>query len=378
MSKNNIRVGVVGTGFIGTVHIENLRRLPNVEVVSITTTQDTTKVRDQFNVESVFNDYKEMIDQSALDVIHICSPNYTHAEITLYALDHGVNVFCEKPMALSIEEAQQMTDKLKEKNLKGGLNFHNRFFATVKEMKEREIGDIISVHGQYIQDWLLLQEDYSWRLISKESGDTRAVADIGSHWFDLAQFTSGHKIVEVMADFKTQYPTRMKQIGTIETFKKSDDDAQFEEIEIDTEDVAAILVRFDNGAIGTVMVSQMAAGEKNNYSLTLSGTKNSLTWKAIDSNRLFIGHRNEPNQILEKDPSLLSGNASHLSAYPGGHFEGFADAFKHAFIDFYQHLQNDEYTPSYATFEDGLYITKIIQAVFESAKQNKWIEVESL
>ena len=373
---NKRRVGVVGTGFIGAVHIENLRRLPNVEVVSIMTTQNLEETKKKYNVENVYDDVYKMIDESNLDVIHICSPNYTHAIIAIYALDKGVNVFCEKPMALTVEESEQMLKAQKRNNLLAGLNFHNRFFATVSEMRHQDIGEPISVHGQYIQDWLLYQEDYSWRLISKESGNTRAIGDIGSHWFDLAQFTTGLKITEVLAEFKTQYPIRKKQRGTTETFQKADETAEFDDIPIDTEDIASVIVKFENGATGNVFISQMVAGQKNNYTLTISGTKSSLTWQSIDANNLFIGHRNEPNQILTKDPSLLNTNTAHLSAYPGGHFEGFGDAFRHVFIDFYKHLDNPNHTPCYATFEEGVYLSKIIQAVYESAQSRTWVTVE--
>ena len=375
-----IRVGIVGSGFIGVVHVETLRRLGNIEVVALTDSNDAKAKADQMSIPYAFDNYKKMLDEVELDAIHICTPNFTHYEIAMAAMEKGIHVLCEKPMAFTVDEALKMNEKAKEKEIVHGINFHNRFYPVINHLKyaikENELGEIFSIHGGYIQDWLLHQTDYSWRLLSKESGKTRAVADIGSHWIDIVEFVTGLKAVEVFAEFKIVYEERLKPLKPIETFSKSKlsmDD--YEKVPMDTEDVACIMIRFDNGAIGNATIHQMFAGKKNKITLFIAGKNKSFEWDSDNSNNAVLGERDTWNHVITKDASLLHPSSSSLSSYPGGHVEGFADAFKHGFKAFYDQVSNPTLVTDYANFETGVRIMNICDKLYESAQTHTWVKL---
>lgn len=364
------KIAVIGTGFIGLAHIDALRRVKNVEISAVCDTVGAGGKAGAFNIPHFFSDYQEMIDSIPLNAVHISTPNNTHFPIAMYAIEHGINVICEKPFTTSIEQAEVLVDAANKAGVSAAVNLHNRFYPMANEMKRLigrgETGDIISITGGYVQDWLQYETDFNWRLLSKNSGPTRIVGDIGSHWIDLAQFVSGLKIVEVFAEFNYVYPERILV----------NKDGKQERIAIDTEDMAAILFRFENGALGDCFVSSMQAGRKNKTFLTVAGKKCALTWDSEDSNNLEIGFRSEPNRTLTKDPSLLDPDTAPLSSYPGGHVEGFPDAFKNHFQHFYDSIDDKSITPEYASFADGLYEMKILEAIFESSKTRSWVKVK--
>lgn len=374
------KVGIVGSGFIGAVHVETLRRLPNIEVVALTDSNNAREKADALNIPYAFSHYQEMLDQVELDSIHICTPNFTHYEIAMAAMEKGIHVLCEKPMAFSTEEASLMLAKAIEKKVVHGVNFHNRFYPVINHLKnvvkENQLGEIFSIHGGYIQDWLLNQTDYSWRLVSKESGKTRAVADIGSHWVDIVEFITGLKAVEVFAEFKIVYEDRLKPIKPIATFSKatlSMDD--YEKVPMDTEDIACIMIRFDNGAIGNATIHQMFAGKKNKITVFIAGKDMSVEWDSDNSNNAILGRRDEWNLTITKDPSLLHPASSSLSSYPGGHVEGFGDAFRHGFIAFYDKIENLDKENDFATFVTGKRIMLICDKLYESAQTHTWVKI---
>lgn len=368
------RTGIVGAGFIGIAHVEALRRLGDVDVVAICDRFGVEKKAESLSIENAYTDYKKMIDDLDLDFVHICTPNNTHYDIAKYALENNTNVVLEKPMTFTVEEAEELTKLANDKKLVNAINFHNRLYPTnihLKNLvKNSELGDIISVSGAYLQDWLLYDTDYSWRLNKKESGLTRAVADIGSHWMDLVEYLSGLKITEVFAEFKTHYLKRKKPLGHIEAFSKDKSD-QYEEIEIDTEDVAMLMFRFNNGAIGSASISQMMAGHKNNLSVQLSGTKASASWSLSDLENIHLGLRDEANKVIPKDASITADAASAID-YPSGHTEGFADAIKQVFKEVYHQPE----TKHYAHFEDGLRQMILCDKIYQSATEGKWISVK--
>jgi len=368
------RTGIVGAGFIGIAHVEALRRLGNIDVVALSERYNCKEKAKQLFIEHAYEDFKKMIDEQELDFVHICTPNNTHFQIAKYALENNINVILEKPMTFTVEEAEILTKLVDENNLINAVNFHNRLYPTSIHIKNliqtKEIGDIITINGSYLQDWLLYDTDYSWRLNSKESGLTRAVADIGSHWMDLVEYLTGLKIVEVLAEFKTQYPIRKKPIGNVESFsnKKNDD---YEPVEIDTEDLALLVFKFNNGAIGSSTISQVSAGNKNNLNVQISGTKASLNWSLPDLENIHVGYRDQPNKIIPKDYSMTSDATSAID-YPAGHTEGFPDAIKQVFKEVYNQ-PNDKH---YADFSDGLRQMVLSDKIYESAKNRKWIKIE--
>ena len=240
-----------------------------------------------------------------------------------------------------------------------------------------DIGKTHWVHGYYIQDWLLYPNDYNWRL-EKEGGESRCVADIGSHWCDLAGYITGSRIAEVLADYTTVFPTRQKPKGTREAFAQSSGNEEFDDYPVDTEDFASVLLRFENGMKGSFSVSQVSAGHKNGLEIEVDGGKAALAWKQERPNELWIGHRNRANELLLKDPSLLVPEARQFASYPGGHNEGFPDTFKQLYSEFYRVLQGGDLNASalFPTFADGHYELLLGEAILKSAKEERWVSLD--
>lgn len=376
-----LRAAVAGVGFIGAAHIEAIRRLGYVDVVAICVRRGADEIAEKLNVPKAYADYKEMIDNENLDVLHVCTPNISHFEIAKYAIERGVHVLCEKPLAFTVEQAQELTKLAAEKNVVNGVNFHCRYYPMIRQMKEMidrdAIGDIISIHGGYLQDWLLLDTDYSWRIDSDKSGKSRAVADIGSHWVDAVEFVTGLKIKRVFADFATFYPTRRKPLQKVETFaNKVETVTEYEEYKVDTEDYAQVLLEFDNGAKGNMIVSQMYAGRKNQMLISVAGKKQALYFDSEALNELWLGSRDTYNQTIVKDPALMEPAAARdTNFYPGGHVEGFPDAFAGNFRAFYDKVLGRG-NSCCATFADGLREMKLCEAMVKSAKEGRWVDVD--
>ncbi|MCL1812839.1 MAG: Gfo/Idh/MocA family oxidoreductase [Treponema sp.] len=375
------RVGVVGVGFIGTAHIEQLRRLGNVDVAAITETIDTQKKTDALSVPKGYSDYKEMIDKENLDCVHICTGNNTHYEIADYALDKGVNVICEKPLTLTSAEAEKLVKKAKEKGLVNAVNYNCRFYPMVYQMREMiragEVGDVYTIHGGYLQDWLYFDTDYNWRLEPELSGASRAFSDIGTHWLDLVEFVTGLKVTEVLADLNTFHKTRKKPLKPIETFSgmalRPED---YQVVSIGTEDYATVLFHFENGARGCCNISQVFAGRKNQMLVSIGGSKCALHWDSENSNSLWVGRRETLNGEYVKDPSVLKPEVGKVTSYPGGHVEGFPDTFKQNFVKIYQAIAAGKQTEGeYATFENGLKEMVFCEKVLQSDKEKRWVTI---
>jgi predicted dehydrogenase len=376
-----LRAGIVGAGFIGAVHIEQLRRLGNVEAAALAEAADPRGKAEALSVPAGYGDYREMIDRENLDCIHICTPNSTHFEIALYALEKGVHVVCEKPMTCTVAEAEQLAAKAKEKGLVNAINFNCRFYPLAYQIREMvrsgELGNIYTIHGSYLQDWLYLDTDYSWRLEPELSGASRAFSDIGSHWLDLVEFTTGLRAVEVLADFAVFHKTRKKPLKAVETYSgmalRPED---YQEIPVATEDYATVLFHFDNGAHGCCNISQVFAGRKNQMVVAIGGSKCAVHWDSEHSNALWVGRREAMNGELVKDPSILKPGTAEITGYPGGHVEGFPDTFKQNFRKIYAAIaQGRQAKGEYATFEDGLREMIFCEKIVQSAKENRWVEI---
>ena len=374
------KAGVVGTGFVGKIHVETIRRLGNVEVVAVADMAGAKEAAGALNVPNYFSDYKEMIEKMDLDMIHICTPNNTHFEIAMYAMEHGVNVLCEKPMTTNIPDAEILARKARETGLVAALNYHNRFYPMNHHLRnvirDGELGDVFSITGTYTQDWLLNITDYSWRLSEKESGRTRTVADIGSHWMDLVEFVSGQRITAVCADFTIIHPVRKKpkkQVLAFSTdvFKPED----YEDIPVHTEDCASVLFRFANGAKGSAFFSQVIAGKSVAIDYCIGGYKKSAQWNSELCNKLTIGRKDSFCEVSEKGPVTVHPDSRSVVAYPIGHLEGFPDAFKQCFRQVYDSIGNPDSPRDYATMEDGLHEMILCEKIFESNEKQKWIEI---
>ena len=375
------RTCVIGVGFIGAAHIEALRRLGNVDVVAISDIPNAEKKAAAHCVPKGYDDYREMIDVEKPDVVHICTPNVAHYEMAMYAMERGISVVCEKPLTKTLDEAKKLTAYAREHKIVTGVNFNCRWYPQIMQAKAMvqsgEVGDIYTVHGAYLQDWLYLDTDYSWRLEPEMSGASRAFADIGSHWIDMVESVTGLRAVEVFSDFATFHKTRRKPLKPIETYSgmalRPED---YEEKKIDTEDYCTVLFKFDNGAHGTCTISQVFAGRKNQILMDVGGSKCALHWDSEDSNELWIGRRETFNQKAAKDPSILSRLAASSISYPGGHVEGVPETFKQNFKAIYAAVgAGDTSRGLFATLDDGLREMTLCEAVVKSAREGGWVRV---
>jgi len=379
-----ISVGVVGAGFIGPVHIQALRRMPYVKVTALAETDEETACQKagMCGIDRYYGSYEAMLVEGDIDVVHVCSPNNLHAPMAKKALLAGKHVVCEKPLAISADEARDLVETAKKSGLVNALHFNVRYYPLIRQLKtmvqKNEMGKIFSIHGSYLQDWLFYETDYNWRLESKMSGKSRAVADIGSHWMDLVEYVSGIRIVEVMADFATVHRLRKKPLRPVETYAgKILAPEDYADVEIDTEDYASMLFHFENGERGALTVSQVSAGRKNRIYFELDASKKSAAWDSEMPNQLWIGRRDGNNEILMKDPSLFYPEARSLVSLPGGHQEGFNDTSVQLFGECYADIRSGgpSAVPSYPTFADGLREILLCDCILESQAQKKWVAV---
>ncbi|MBX2841832.1 MAG: Gfo/Idh/MocA family oxidoreductase [Flammeovirgaceae bacterium] len=379
-----IKVAVAGVGFIGPAHIEALRRIPNIEVVAMFhpfEAEAKEKAMD-LGIPNAYADYAEMLDKEALDCVHVCTPNNLHFPMAKQALEKGIHVVCEKPLATTVAEAEELVALAESKGLVNAVHFNLRYYPIVRQMKtmreKGQLGEVYSIMGSYLQDWLFFETDYNWRLEPDKSGESKAIADIGSHLMDVIEYISDLKITQVMADFSTIHKTRKKPLKPVETYSgKALNPEDYVDVPINTEDFATVMLRFDNGNKGVVTVSQVAAGRKNRLSLEIAGSKETFSWCSESPNELWIGKRDAPNQLLMRDPSLFEPEARSVVSFPGGHNEGFPDTSKQIFKEIYADVKagKPSATPTYPIFKDGLRELLLCDKIVESHKKEAWVTV---
>ncbi|MBO8136268.1 Gfo/Idh/MocA family protein [Dickeya fangzhongdai] len=381
-----INVGIIGSGFIGPAHIEAIRRLGFVNVVALcdSTLELAQEKARQLAIPHAYGDVDALLNHPGLEVVHNCTPNYLHAAINRQAMLAGKHIFSEKPLCMTSEEARELVALAQEKGIVHGVSFVYRHFAMVQQaasmIRQETLGRLFAVHGGYLQDWMLYETDYNWRVDAAKGGLSRTVADIGSHWCDTIQFVTGRKIVEVMADLSTVYPTRKASRHAAATFGGPDAAAaEYEDKPVTTEDFAAILLRFDDGSRGSLTVSQVSAGRKNRLHFEVNGGRASLAWDQELPQNLWIGQRDRPNQLLCDDPGLMNADVSSQAHFPGGHIEGWPDAFKNMMLRFYTYLRDGKQPQvdpcDFATFHDGATIMYIIDAIVRSHQEQRWIAI---
>jgi predicted dehydrogenase len=376
-----VKVGVFGTGFMGRVHVEALRRLGTVEVVGIAgrTAEKSRAFAEAQSIPRWTDDYRELLKDSEIDAVHICSPNDLHYPMAKAAIGAGKHVLCEKPLASTVAEAVEMAALAADKKLANCTLYNIRAYPQVQNMRRMresgDFGDIHVVHGTYSQDWLLYDTDWNWRI---ESGTSRTFADIGTHWCDLVEHVTGLRITSLCADLQTFHKMRKKPRESIETFAgKVLRPVAFDEVPIATEDFVAMTFRMGETTRGAVTVSQIATGRKNRLFVEVNGSKASAAWNAEQPDELWIGHRNTPNEIIIKDPTLARGDAAEYADLPGGHSEGYDDTFKQVFRRFYRTVIDRDAAVEYPTFEDGIRQMRILDAVLESSKKHAWVTLNS-
>uniref|UniRef100_UPI0040486CD7 Gfo/Idh/MocA family protein n=1 Tax=Algoriphagus sp. TaxID=1872435 RepID=UPI0040486CD7 len=381
--SQTIKAAIVGTGFIGPAHLEALRRIPNVEVVALVEVNQelADEKAKQLGIPRAYV-FADMLNQADIDVVHICTPNFLHYSQAKAVLEAKKHVICEKPLAISLAEAEDLVKIAKTSGLVNAVHFNLRYYPMVRQMKvmreKGELGEVYSIMGSYLQDWLFLQTDYNWRLEPDKSGDSRAIADIGSHLLDITEYVTGLRITQVMADFSTVHKTRLKPLKVIETYSgKMLTPADYQEVPINTEDHATVLLRFDNGSKGSITVSQVNAGRKNRLNIEIAGSVSAIEFNSERPNELWIGKREKANEQLMKDPSLVHREVSSLVSFPGGHNEGFPDTSKQLFKEVYAAIlagKQPEH-PSYPTFADGWRELLIGERIVESNKKQAWVTI---
>ena len=378
---SDIGAAVVGTGFIGVVHVEALRRL-GVQVYGVVGSSHARAAEraTALRLPPAYESFEAMLADSRVDVVHITTPNHLHYPQAAAALAAGKHVVCEKPLAMTSAETGELVRLAQASGLVHAVNFNIRFYPICRHLhqlvREGGLGDVRLVSGHYLQDWLLLDTDWNWRLEPELGGSLRAVADIGSHWMDLTSHITGQRIVSVMADLKTFIPVRRQPVGPVETFARESSGATTART-IATEDCATILLRYENGAIGNLTLSQISAGRKNALEFEIDGSTSAAAWHSQRPDDLWIGHRERPNELLPRDPGLLNAEGRAAAGLPAGHNEGYADTFKALYRAVYGAVAGDGRSePDYPTFADGHESMLACEAVARSARQGSWALVE--
>jgi predicted dehydrogenase len=373
----------VGTGFIGPVHVEALRRLgrPMVGIVG-SSPERGRSAAGKLNIVRAYDSFADMLADQLVTVVHLTSPNRAHFEQCRQALVAGKHVICEKPLAMTGAESAELVALAERLPLVAAVNYNVRYYPLCQEAKARiadgQLGPIYHVLGSYQQDWLLRDTDFNWRVLAEEGGELRAMADIGTHWLDLVTSVTGLEVESVCADLRTFVPTRRRAAGPVETFQgKLTAARDTEAVAIRTEDYGSVLLRFRGGASGAFAVSQVAAGRKNCLRYEVAGARASLAWDSERPDELWIGHRDSPNALLSRDPALLHPAARPFASYPGGHNEGFADTFKQLFREVYDYIEaGDAQAPRrFPTFRDGHREVVLCEAILKSHRERTWVDV---
>jgi predicted dehydrogenase len=381
-----IKTAIIGTGFMGRVHLETVRRVEHVDAVAIAgrNVEAARKLAAAFSIPTVSADYRDLLNDPSIDAVHICTPNAQHFPMAKEALRSGKHVLCEKPLAISVAEAEELV-KLAAQNRRRNCVCHNlRYYPMVQQMRRMretgELGDILVVQGTYSQDWLLYETDWNWRVETGAGGPSRCMADIGSHWFDMAEHVTGLRVGSLCADLQTFYSTRKQPKNAVETFSNKLSAAQeYMETPVYTEDFGSVIFHMGARTRGAMVASQISAGRKNRLSIEVYGTRSSVAWDQERPDELWAGRRDSANQIFIKDPSLLEPAARTFADLPGGHSEGYDDTFKQVFRRFYASIAApdaaSDATMEYPQFVDGLRQLTIIDAELKSHRTRSWIDV---
>jgi predicted dehydrogenase len=372
---------VVGAGFIGPVHVEALRRL-GVRVTGILgcDQRESQSAQRSLGLPRAYQSFDEVLADPSAEAVHLAVPNVLHYEMAKKTLEAGKHVMCEKPLAMNAKESAELVALARSKQQAAGVCYNIRFYPLnleARDMARRgELGEVYAINGSYVQDWLFFDTDYNWRVLAEQGGELRAVADIGTHWMDLVTSITGLEVEAVLADLSTVHPIRRRPEGEVETFTgKMGAKRQTRPVAITTEDYGAILFRFRGGARGSLWVSQVTAGRKNCIRYEIAGSKCALAWNSESPNELWIGRREEASRLLIRDPALLGDFARHYANYPGGHNEGFPDAFKQCFRAFYEYVAAGDFAavPVFPTFEEGHREIRLCEAILASHRQQKWV-----
>lgn len=375
---HSLRAGIIGSGFIAPVHIEALSRI-GVRATAICGSERARHVAERWDVPHVFTgyDFQSLVTSPEVDVVHITSPNRHHHAQSLAALAAGKHIVCEKPLAMTTAETAEIVEAAQQSGRVFAVNYNVRFYPAVLQMRAMaqrgDLGEIIHVNGSYMQDWLLKESDYNWRVLSSESGELRAVGDIGTHWLDTVGFILGAPVVEVLADLSTFHRSRKRPMGEVQTFSNTAA-ARTEDCLVDTEDFASVLLAYGNGARGNLAVSQVAAGRKNCLRVEIYGSKQSAWWDSQNPELLHYGRRDAGNAAVLRGSAEFS-DTTGFTDYPAGHAEGFPDGFKMLFRDIYTAIASGRCDGLFADAAAGHEELRLCEAILQSHRERRWISL---
>ena len=372
-----LQAAIAGTGFIGRVHARSLR-LAGAELagVAASSPESAAAAAAELGAGRAFDSADELVRDPGIDVVHICTPNHLHLPLTEAALAAGKHVICEKPLAVDASGAQRLAEAASESGLQAAVPFVYRYYPTVREARERvrtgRLGALHLLHGTYLQDWLLRPDDTNWRVDGELGGASRAFADIGSHWCDLTEFVSGHRITRLSARLLTTVPER---VGDPSRRAFGSGDKSGDARPVTTEDAALVQFETDSGALGSVVISQVSAGRKNRLWLELDGSNGAVAFDQEHPEELWHGTR-EALELLRRDPTELSAPAARYATLPAGHPQGYADCFDAFVADVYEAIRGGGLPEGTPTFADGLRAALITDAVLASARDGQWVDVQ--
>lgn len=385
-----VRCGIVGFGFVGPQHAEAMMRLGFVEIAAICSPRvevaQEKASRLGISKSTFYNRYEDLLDDPRIEVVDIVTPTRWHHPIAMAAIARGKHVMVEKPLATSPDEAREMYNSARSARVVNAVTFNYRYYPVVQHarsmVKSGEVGNIHLMHGRYLQEWLLFDTDFSWRLYLQESGPAAMIGDTSCHWFDLIEHVTGLQVTHVLAELRTVIPVRKKPLHSREAFSAARSD-ETEPYSVQVPDLGAVLVRFNNGAVATFVSSSLCAGHKNDLRFEIHGANLSLAWVQEEPDRLWIGRRGQADQVLVRDSGLLAAEARQYSSLPGGHTEGWSDAFRNILRNIFTFIAEnrdpgDRDACAFPTFEDGCRAAAISDALVRSYKDGGvWTDVTS-
>jgi len=379
-----IKIGLIGTGYIGKVHLEILRRIPGVEIAGVADADQglARRVAEALEISKVYQDASALLEDPRVDVVHNCAPNNVHFEFNKKAILAGKDVLSEKPLALDSKESADLVKLAAEHKTLTAIDFCYRYYPVVQEAAARvrrgDLGEVRAFVGHFLQDWLFYDTDYSWRLDPRAAGRANVIADLGSHWCDLVQFITGRKIVEVMADLRTCIPKRKKPKAGPLSFS-TQKNVPYDEVEVTLDDYAAMFLRLDNGARGNFTTCQVCAGRKVDLELQVFGSKESYAWSHVHPNTLWVGHREKGNELFYESSQLQVEETQKYAALPTGHPMGYHDAVYNLFRDYYAALaakrEGRPFEARFPDFRTGHEEMRVIDAAVESSRSGRWVKI---
>lgn len=384
-----IRAGLIGAGFTGPLHVEAVRRLGYVDVVAVaaSTPESARKKAEALKIERAYPDYKELIADPMIEVVHICTPNYLHHTIAMAAIEAGKHVVCDNPLALTSVEAREMRDRAREMRVVNAVAFNYRFYTLIQQARavitRGDLGTVRFVHGHYLKDRLLYETDFSWRLEADKGGASSSVGDIGSQWLDAAGFITGLRVERVLSSLSTMIQIRKKPADAPESFPAAAFADRHEDYVVTSDDLGSVLLEFEGGARGVFSVGEVCPGHKNDMRIEISGSHASLGWNQEQPDRLWLGYRDRPNSLLTRDPNLLDESVRRYASVPGGYGEGWVDTLKNLMTNVYSFVsssldpERDVDRVDFPTFQDGYRASCIVDAIVRSnVDRSRWTRVE--